>query len=107
MATNSITPSKMRPAEVVKLVNSTDFGTVVSPAQVYRHFTEAGYRIASSEDSRQISFYRYVAWLVDRKNTPSEASLDHESARAEAARRSSERSLEGRDIGELPAVENQ
>ena len=107
MATNQITPSKMKPAEVVKLVNSTDFGTVISPAQVYRHFTEAGYRIASSEDSRQINFYRYVAWLVDRKNTPSEASLDYESARADVARRSSERSLEGRDIGELPAVENQ
>ena len=107
MATNQITPSKMKPAEVVKLVNSTDFGTVISPAQVYRHFTEAGYRIASSEDSRQINFYRYVAWLVDRKNTPSEASLDYESVRADAARRSSERSLEGRDIGELPPVENQ
>ena len=107
MATNQIIPSKMKPAEVVKLVNSTDFGTVISPAQVYRHFTEAGYRIASSEDSRQINFYRYVAWLVDRKNTPSEASLDYESVRADAARRSSERSLEGRDIGELPAVENQ
>ena len=107
MATNQITPSKMKPAEVVKLVNSTDFGTVISPAQVYRHFTEAGYRIASSEDSRQINFYRYVAWRVDRKNTPSEASLDYESVRADAARRSSERSLEGRDIGELPAVENQ
>ena len=107
MATNQITPSKMKPAEVVKLVNSTDFGTVISPAQVYRHFTEAGYRIASSEDSRQINFYRYVAWLVDRKNTPSEASLDYESVRADAARRSSERSLEGRDIGELPTVENQ
>ena len=107
MATNQITPSKMKPAEVVKLVNSKDFRTVISPAQVYRHFTEAGYRIASSEDSRQINFYRYVAWLVDRKNTPSEASLDYESVRADAARRSSERSLEGRDIGELPAVENQ
>ena len=107
MATNQITPSKMKPAEVVKLVNSTDFGTVISPAQVYRHCTEAGYRIASSEDSRQINFYRYVAWLVDRKNTPSEASLDYESVRADAARRSSERSLEGRDIGELPPVENQ
>ena len=107
MATNQITPSKMKPAEVVKLVNSTDFGTVISPAQVYRHFTEAGYRIASSEDSRQINFYRYVAWLVDRKNTPNEASLGYESVRADAARRSSERSLEGRDIGELPAVENQ
>ena len=106
MATNSITPSKMRPAEVVKLVNSTDFGTVVSPAQVHRHSTEAGYRIASSEDSRSISFYRYVAWLVDRKNAPAEAPMDYDAVRADAARRSSERSLEGRDIGELPAVED-
>jgi hypothetical protein len=106
MATNAIAPSKLKPAEVVKLVNSTDFGTVVSPAQVYRHFTEAGYRIASSEDSRQISFYRYVAWLVDRKNTPHEEALDYDALRADAARRSSERSLEGRDIGDLPEVEN-
>src|SRR5574344_1218234 len=107
MATNAIAPSKLKPAEVVKLVNSTDFGTVVSPAQVYRHFTSAGYRIASAEDSHLISFYRYVAWLVDRKNTPAgDGPMDYDDVRPDAAKRSAERSLEGRDIGELPEVEN-
>ena len=106
MATNAITPSKLKPAEVVKLVNSTDFGTVISPAQVYRHFTSAGFRIASPDDSHLISFYRYVAWLVDRMNAPREEPMDYDAVRADAAKRSLERSLEGRDIGDLPAVEN-
>ena len=104
----AINPSKLKPAELVKLVNSTDFGTVASPAQVYRHFERAGYRIASVEDARCINFFRYAAWLVDRKNTAAaeERQGDYASFRAEMARKSMEKSLEGRDIGDLPPVDD-
>ena len=105
----AINPSKLKPAELVKLVNSTDFGTVASPAQVYRHFERAGYRIASVDDPRCINFFRYAAWLVDMKNAAAEEERqqgDYASFRAEMARKSLEKSLEGRDIGDLPPVDD-
>lgn len=105
----AINPSKLKPAELVKLVNSTDFGTVASPAQVYRHFERAGYRIASVDNPRCINFFRYAAWLVDMKNAAAEEERqqgDYASFRAEMARKSLEKSLEGRDIGDLPPVDD-
>ena len=111
MATNGIDGNKLRPADLVKLLNSTDLGTVISPAQVYRHFTQAGFRVASMIDNRCLNLYRYIAWLVDRKNTPSEVSLTvganaYDAHRAAAAQRQADLSKEGRDIGELPEVED-
>ena len=100
--------SKVKPTEMVRLMNSTDLGTVVSSTQMYRHFDQGGYRVSCREDSRFMNFYSYVAWLVDRHNTPDEdGPQGYDAVRADAARRSSERSLEGRDIGELPAVGNE
>ena len=98
--------SKLKPTEMVRLANSTELGTVVSSSQVYRHFEQGGYRIASREDSRCLNFYSYLAWLVDRHNAPPEEPQGYDAVRADAARRSAEKSLEGRDIGELPPVED-
>ena len=111
MATNEMGGRKMRPLDVVKMLNSSDLGTVISPAQIYRHFTQAGYRIASPDDTRCIHFYRYIAWLADRKNDgDAERELNelsgYDALRAASAQRSAELSREGRDIGELPVVEN-
>lgn len=111
MAINpSINGNRLRPADLVKLLNSTDFGTVVSPAQVYRHFTQAGYRVASTADNRCLNLYRYIAWLVDRKNS-SEVSITvglggYDAHRAAAAQRQADQSLAGRDIGDLPPVDD-
>ena len=102
-----IKTKKIKPIEVVRLLNSTELGTVLSTAKVYRHFTAAGYRIASTEDSRALNFYRYAAWLVDRHNTPREERAGGYAAHREAAaQRQAAESLSGRDIGELPAVAN-
>ena len=104
----AINGNKLKPAELVRLINSTDLGTVISPAQVYRHFTLAGYRVASTVDNRCLNLYRYIAWLVDRKNSP-EVSLTlggYEAHRSQAAQRQAGLSLSGRDIGELPPVED-
>ena len=101
----TVNVKKMKPVEMVRFLNSTELGTVLSAAMVYRHFAEAGYRIASTDDSRCLSFYRYAAWLVDkRNNTPATAPGDYASHREAAAQRQADLSLAGRDIGELPAV---
>ncbi|MBQ3745939.1 MAG: phage terminase large subunit family protein [Kiritimatiellae bacterium] len=104
----TVNVKKMKPVEMVRFLNSTELGTVLSAAMVYRHFSEAGYRIASTEDSRCLSFYRYAAWLIDKRNTPPPAIETDPGAytahREAAAQRQADLSLAGRDIGELPEV---
>lgn len=101
----TVNVKKMKPVEMVRFLNSTELGTAISAAMVYRHFSEAGYRIASTEDARCLSFYRYAAWLIDkRNNTPASTPGGYEAHRESAAQRQSELSLAGRDIGELPAI---
>lgn len=101
----TVNVKKMKPVEMVRFLNSTELGTAISAAMVYRHFSEAGYRIASTEDTRCLSFYRYAAWLIDkRNNTPDSTPGGYEAHRESAAQRQSELSLAGRDIGELPAI---
>ena len=100
----TVNVKKMKPVEIVRFLNSTELGTVLSAAMVYRHFSEAGYRIASTEDSRCLSFYRYAAWLIDKRNTPPDPIGGYEAHREAAAQRQADLSLAGRDIGELPAV---
>ncbi|MCR5414837.1 MAG: phage terminase large subunit family protein [Kiritimatiellae bacterium] len=104
MATNAMNTGRLKPADLVKLLNSTDFGTVVSMTQMYRHFTQAGYRIASADDTRCINLYRYIAWLVDRKAETRAAADPYAEHRAAAAQRQAELSAAGRDIGDLPEV---
>jgi len=83
---------KMKPVEMVRFLNSTELGTVLSAATVYRHFAEAGYRIASTDDSRSLSFYRYAAWLIDRRNNaPRTAPGGYDAHREAAAQRQAER----------------
>ena len=105
----SLTLSKLKPTDVVKAVNSTPLGTVIGTSQVYRHFEMGGFRIASNEDERCINLGKYCAWLIDQLDAArnAEGGVRSYAERREAARAAlAEQSLLGRDIGELPEVEN-
>ena len=105
----SLTLSKLKPTDVVKAVNSTPLGTVIGTSQVYRHFEMGGFRIASNEDERCINLGKYCAWLIDQLDAASseQGGMRSYAERREAARQAlMEQSLAGRDIGELPEVEN-
>jgi hypothetical protein len=80
-------------------------GTVLGERQLYRHRTEAGFRLG---DGRQVDLFRYAAWLVDRRHAPPapRREADYESMKERARARNAALSLAGRDIGELPAVVN-
>ena len=110
MPTNrSLTLSKLKPTDVVKAVNSTPLGTVIGTSQVYRHFEMGGFRIASNDDERCINLGKYCAWLIDQLDAASaeQGGMRTYAERREAARQAlMEQSLAGRDIGELPEVEN-
>ena len=79
----SLKLSKLKPTDVVKAVNSTNLGTVIGASQVYRHFEQGGFRIASNEDERCINLGKYCAWLFDQ--------LEHSSSNATGMRSYAER----------------
>ncbi|MGD8453647.1 MAG: phage terminase large subunit family protein [Phycisphaerae bacterium] len=93
-----IDPRKLKPSEVVQLLNSTPLGEVMSERQLYRHRSRAGFRIG---DGRTIDLLRYAAWLVLERHRPrpEPAGLTaYEAHRERAAQRGREMALLGRDI---------
>ncbi len=102
----AIDPRKLRPTQLVQLLNSTPLGEVISERQLYRHRARAGLRIG---DGRTIDLLRYVGWLVHERHKPKpepEGLTGYEALKERARQRNIELSLSGRDIGELPEVVN-
>ncbi len=101
-----IDPRKLRPSELVRLLNSTPLGEVVSERQLHRHRSRAGFRIG---DGRTVDLLRYVAWLALERHRPRaepEGLAGYEAHKERARQRNAEMSLSGRDIGALPPVTN-
>ena len=100
-----IDPRHLRPSELVRLLNSTPLGEVISERQLLRHRSRAGFRIG---DERHVDLFRYVAWLVNLRHEPRpEPDGDpYESLKNRARARNAALSLAGRDIGEIPDVVN-
>lgn len=110
-------PRQLRPAEAVRLLNSTPLGEVISELALRRHRARAGYRIGSG---RAVDLVRYAAWLClehdmarRRRNdaqrpadAPASRSLggDYGALKQRARARNARLSLEGRDIAPLPEV---
>ena len=99
----AIDPRRLRPTELVRLLNSTPLGEVIGERQLLRHRSRAGFRIG---DDRHVDLFRYVAWLVTVRHTPQpEPDADpYETLKERARARNAAMSLAGRDIGELPEV---
>ncbi len=105
-----INPSSMKPVDVGRLLNSTPLGSVLAQARIYRDFNQVGFRIAASDNSRNMNLLKYIAWVYDELHAepaerPSSARTYEERKEAERARNAAQ-SMAGRDIGELPAVKN-
>jgi hypothetical protein len=102
----AVDPRHLRPADAARLLNSTSLGAVLSERQLHRHRTRAGFRVG---DGKTIDMVRYLAWLADEAHAPREipdaatSYAAHREAMREKARLESE---SGRDIGDLPPVEN-
>jgi hypothetical protein len=100
-----IDPRKLKPSELCRLLNSTPLGEVISERQLYRHRQRAGNRIG---DGKHVDLLRYAAWLHQVRHIPKpQSDVDPYERMKESARaRNAALALAGRDIGELPAVEN-
>jgi hypothetical protein len=100
----AIDPSKLKPSDLTRLLNSTSLGTVIDDRQLYRHRQRAGFRI--SPDGRTVNLFKYLAWLADERHgpQPEQTARDYEAMKEAARARNAALSAAGRDIGELPEV---
>ncbi|MGD9856107.1 MAG: hypothetical protein AB7U20_14275, partial [Planctomycetaceae bacterium] len=102
----AIDPRHLRPSELVRLLNSTPLGEVTSERQLYRDRGRAGFRIG---DGKSVDLIRYTGWLAWERHHPKPSASTTDSYaqhKDRAARRSAEISAAGRDIGDLPAIED-
>jgi hypothetical protein len=95
----AIDPRKLKPIELVRLLNSTPLGEVTSARSLYQHRARAGMRIG---DDKTVDLLRYTAWLAWERHHRDAYDAHRERAR----QRQAEQSRSGRDVGELPAVVN-
>ncbi len=97
----AINPQSMKPAELMRVLNTAGRGTVLTETRLRRHRNRAGYTIG---DARTVNLFRYAAWLTLEHFAPREEPQDY----AERKRRQTERNAEAvravQDIGQLPAV---
>jgi hypothetical protein len=88
-----------------RLLNSTPFGEVIDERQIYRHRARAGMRIG---DGKHVDLLRYIGWLLELRHTPKPKPEGdpYERMKEKARARNAALAVAGRDIGELPSVEN-
>ena len=53
-----LTPTNMRVVDVARLLNSTSQGFVLAQARLYRQFNRVGFRIAATENTRNINLIK-------------------------------------------------
>ncbi len=104
-----INPRKLRPADLLRLVNATELATseggssggVLTEFQLRRHRNQAGYTIG---DARTVDLFCYAAWLTLEYFKPKTEPLTYEEQKARQAERNAEAVRAAQDIGEIPAV---
>ena len=103
-----LTPTNMRVVDVARLLNSTSQGFVLAQARLYRQFNRVGFRIAATENTRNINLIKYIAWLCDERHAPAEEIVStgrsYEERKEAERQRNTALSAVGRDIAPLPEV---
>lgn len=96
---------KMKPSACCRTLNSTPLGTVINERQLYRYRTEAGIRIG---DGTHVDLLKFTAWLIEKRHSPKPPVDDDPYAKVKekARARNAAVALAGRDIGDLPTIED-
>lgn len=93
---------KLRPAELLKLVNSTtEYGTVLAQKRLTRLRNDAGYRI--SADGQTVDLFKLAGHLHHAWRNPVPVAT-YEEKKEQSRRKSRTVVKAGQDIGEIPKV---
>jgi len=108
-------PRTLKPGDLVRLLNSTPAGEVLTAAKLRGHRDRAGLRIG---DGKTIDLFRYGAWLAQewrqpitsaasqRTVSPETPADAYERKKERERNRNAEASAAGAELGELPKVIN-
>ena len=96
-----INPTKLKPADLTRLLNSVGFGEVLNERTLRRHRNRAGYTIG---DAQTVDLFRYAAWLTQQYLAPPKESRSYDEVKEAARQRAAELARAGQDIGKIPAV---
>ncbi len=97
----SINPLAIRPAELMRILNTAGFGTVLTDTRLMRHRNHAGYTIGTE---KTINLFQYAAWLTLEYMNPKDAPADYDEKKRRMAEKSAEMVRTAQDIGDLPPV---
>ncbi len=100
-------PRKLKAAELLRLVNSTPLGEVISSSSFYRLRQRAGLNV--SDDGKTMHLLKFTRWLIGQvpapaageRSAPSAPGQSHRDRMAAASRR---RTSSVSDIGEIPPI---
>ncbi len=99
----AVNPTKLRPTDLTRLLNSAGFGEVISERTLRRHRNRAGYTIG---DARTVDLFRYAAWLTQEYSRPARVPRTYDDIRESARKRNADLARSGQDIGPIPPVVN-
>jgi len=97
----AIDPQSMKPAELMRILNTASYGTVLTETRLRRHRNRAGYTIG---DARTVNLPCYAAWLTLEYFKPKEDPQNYAERKKRQAERNAEMVRAAQDIGELPMV---
>ena len=100
---SQINPTKLKPTDLTRLLNSAGFGEVISEHVLRRHRNRAGYTIG---DARTVDLFRYAAWLTQQYLSPPKEARDYDQMKEASRKRIADMVRAGQDIGQLPTVVN-
>ena len=100
---NKINPQSLRPADLMRLLNTAGFGMVLTEHRLRRHRNRAGFAIGSD---KTINLFKYAAWLTHEFFREKPQAMDYMEKKRQANLRSMAAVRAAQDIGELPEVVN-
>lgn len=98
-----INPTRLKPTDLARLLNSAGFGEVLTERKLRQHRNRAGYTIG---DAKTINLLRYAAWLMQQYLAPPKEIRTYEELKEAARQRNAELARAGQDIGQIPQVVN-
>jgi len=96
-----INPQSLKPAELMRILNTAGRGTVLTETRLRRHRNRAGYTIG---DDKTINLFRYAAWMTLEYFKPKQEPQDYLERKRLQTIRNAEEVRAAQDIGELPEI---
>ena len=101
----ALDPTSLKQIDVVRLMNATPLGPVISTRQLYRHRERGTVHIGKGS---KINLFKYIAWLVHTRHSKPEPEFEtgYDGQRGRSATRSRANSESVRDIGDVPLIKD-